>query len=310
MNPTFLRIRQMAAHDLDFADDLRAAVGWNQTREDWLRFLAAAPEGCFLAEADGVPVGTATTIRYGVDLAWIGMVLVRPEWRRRGVGGALLDRCLESLRAAGVRWIRLDATPLGRPVYARLGFRAEFDLTRWEAAKGLVSATIDTGNLPPGWRRWEAGDGARVAALDQQAFGASRPDFLENLGLVSSAGWVVTRPGGAPEAYGLMRPGARAWYLGPVVASDPRVGLQLVQALLSGSRNAAVFWDLPDFQAEAAQWAESQGFRRQRTLTRMVMDPRGASRVADSATVASPSPAPAPAPEITWQMAISGPETG
>src|SRR4026209_418202 len=131
---TSIRLRVLTREDLPFADAVRALAGWNQTIADWERFLAAEPGGCFLAEWDGVPAGTATTIVYGPAVAWIGMVLVHPDHRRRGIGRALLERCIEHLRERGVRCIKLDATPAGKQVYDGLGFKDEWTLTRSEHA--------------------------------------------------------------------------------------------------------------------------------------------------------------------------------
>jgi len=48
-----LRIRLFTKEDIVLADSLRALAGWNQTPEDWLRFLSHQPDGCFIAEWDG-----------------------------------------------------------------------------------------------------------------------------------------------------------------------------------------------------------------------------------------------------------------
>jgi len=130
--PSPLHLRHLTETDLDFADRMRAALGWNQRREDWARYLRHAPDGCFLAEWEGQPAGTVTTTSYGEDLAWIGMLLVHPDYRRRGIATALMERALEHLRSRRIRCIKLDATPEGRPVYERLGFRDEWTMQRWE----------------------------------------------------------------------------------------------------------------------------------------------------------------------------------
>lgn len=288
-----LRLRRMTETDLDFADHLRGLVGWNQTRADWMRFMAAEPEGCFVAELGGTRVGTATTLRYGDDLSWIGMVLVHPDHRNQGVGRALLHQGIQFLRDSGVRRIRLDATPLGRPIYEALGFRAEFGLTRWD---GVVGASImeDSARLYGDLRRWQPGDAERVEGLDRPAFGAVRRGLLESLGQVSTAGWVAGEEPRQVEGFGFIRPGAMARYLGPVVARSEEVGLRLVKVLLAGAKEERVFWDIPDFQDGMTRWAEARGFRKQRGLTRMVLGP----------------PEEAGEMDLTRQLAISGPETG
>ena len=104
-----LRLRLMTPADLPFADSLRALAGWNQTIEDWQRLLANEPNGCFLAEWSGAPVGTATTTVYAPNLAWIGMVLVHPTYRRRGIGRTLVERCIDHLRVRDA----IAAQPIG-----------------------------------------------------------------------------------------------------------------------------------------------------------------------------------------------------
>ena len=169
-----LRVRAMRPSDLHFADSLRALAGWNQTLPDWRRFLAMEPRGCFIAEWDGAPAGTATTIVYGKDLAWIGMVLVHPEYRRRGIGRALLLKCIERLKSLRVRCIKLDATPEGRPVYQNLGFKDEWTLRRWETGLAVPPREIPDSHIRP----WKKTDALRFDPCDARAFGVSRHKLI------------------------------------------------------------------------------------------------------------------------------------
>src|SRR2546426_751837 len=119
-------LRCLTQADLRFAHSLRELAGWNQTIADWERWLALSPQGCFIAEWNQSPAGTATTIRYEQGLAWIGMLLVHPDFRGRGIGEALLAHCVEYLRSQGVPCIKLDATPQGKVLYDRIGFQEEW----------------------------------------------------------------------------------------------------------------------------------------------------------------------------------------
>lgn len=269
MNPS-LHIRVLTTADLPFADSVRALAGWNQTLEDWRRFLAMEPEGCFLAEWDGQPVGTATTLRYGSEVAWIGMVLVHPDQRRRGIGKALLHHCIAWLREQQVRCIKLDATPDGKLVYDALGFQDEWTLARWEHPGLSLEKREDEGLRP-----WRSGDAPLSAGLDAGAFGVPRVELADALAR-QSQGFVVESVAGQLSGYGFIRPGSRASYLGPIAAETTEAGRLLVESLLAASGGGRVFWDIPDSNLAAVDWAQQHGFVRQRPLTRMFLGENGA----------------------------------
>lgn len=251
-------LRPLTRSDLEFAHVLSRLAGWNQTRRDWERFLSLAPEGCFLAEKDGQPAGTATTTSYGSALAWIGMVLVHPDFRRQGIGTTLLEGAIRHLREEkGIACIRLDATPEGRPLYEGLGFRAEWGLRRW-----VREATGEGANPDPGETE---GLSEIHLALDRAVFGADRKELLQSL----EAGSIRSRFE-SNGSFGFCREGERATYLGPVTAASAASGLDLARDLVTTApTDRPLFWDLPDPNTAATDLAERLGFRPVRVLTRM-----------------------------------------
>jgi GNAT superfamily N-acetyltransferase len=281
-----LRLRLLTREDLPFADSVRALAGWNQTIADWERFLAAEPAGCFLAEWNGVPAGTATTIVYGPALAWIGMVLVHPDHRRRGIGRALLEQCIEHLRKRGVRCLKLDATPAGRKVYDGLGFKDEWTLTRWEHAAAHWPKAKSVAGIR------DCQDVDAVEPLDAAAFGVSRRMMLKPLMKQSCCALVCETEVGKVIGYGLLRDGSSALYLGPVVAASADAGVRLVDTLLARAGDRKIYWDIPDQNVVAVGLARELRFTPQRTLTRMFLGEN-----------------PAPGNPLQ-QFAIAGPELG
>jgi len=261
-----LSIRLMTPDDLAFANSLREAVRWNQTRQDWHRLLTHDPKGCFVAEWEGVPAGTATTTCYGKELAWIGMVLVHPDYRRRGLGRALMEHCLSHLRENGIQCVKLDATPVGKTLYDQLGFHDEWTLTRWETSKPVPTKTEPTGVV----RLWRESDLREAAEIDRQVFGAHRPRMLVSLA-ASSRLALTCETGGRVAGFGMLREGTRAAYLGPVAALSEETGILLVQCLLTNAANEPVFWDVPDQNIAAKSLATKLGFAPQRPLIRMFL---------------------------------------
>jgi len=258
-----LGIRALVDSDLQFADSIRELAGWNQLPQDWLRLLQHDSDGCFLAEWEGRPAGTATTTAYGTDLAWIGMVIVHPDLRRHGIGRALLHHCIAHLQEKKVACIKLDATPLGKTVYDQLGFVDEWSLARWEAEGLHLNAE---GSAQTEWLGQEPTP--PLLQLDRGAFGVNRERMLQALAAQSEA--VLHRtPDGKLDGYGMLRPGRNAFYLGPIVATSDHAGEAIARALLHRARGQRVFWDAPDATAGAVALAKELGFTQQRVLTRM-----------------------------------------
>jgi GNAT superfamily N-acetyltransferase len=88
--------------------------------------LGALPEGDGLAHhglrVDGEWACVAVALRRGDDVS-IQYVATPERFRRRGLATALLRAILAGAYASGARTATLQASPDGRPVYERLGFR-------------------------------------------------------------------------------------------------------------------------------------------------------------------------------------------
>jgi len=261
-----LGLRVMTEADLPFADTVRSLAGWNQTREDWHRFLKMEPSGCFVAEWDSTPAGTATTITYGVGLGWIGMVLVHPDYRRRGIGNALLKGCIDYLRERGVRCIKLDATPLGKAVYDRLGFESEWSLARWERTGAHPRSPAG-----PDIRSWREADAELIDEFDAPAFGTSRLPLVRALASGSRVALVLQSDPDRITGYGMLRTGSQALYLGPCSAVSTATGISIIESLVDRCGAERIFWDIPDANEASVEWARRHGFTQQRPLVRMYL---------------------------------------
>jgi predicted GNAT family N-acyltransferase len=78
----------------------------------------AACEHAIAEDADGHAIGCARLLADGS----IGRLAVRPDWRGRGVGGALLERLVEIAAARGQTRVVLNAQTNACDFYTRHGF--------------------------------------------------------------------------------------------------------------------------------------------------------------------------------------------
>jgi len=77
----------------------------------------------------------ATALLMGAGVAGIYGVEVLKEFRRQGIGSALVHAALEKARGLGLSFAVLGASGMGRGVYERLGFREVCKLSFWKFGK-------------------------------------------------------------------------------------------------------------------------------------------------------------------------------
>ena len=259
----------MSSADLSSCDELRKIAGWNQRTQDWLRFLELSPSGCFVAAREGRVVGTVTTLAYGQEVGWIGMLLVEPNARGQGIGTALLQRAIDYLRAVQVRCIKLDATPKGEELYRKIGFRAEWTLTRFERDQFDSEEMIPCA-VPRRWRKTELQDLPGIVSLDAEAFGVARPDLIRSLWASPNVSFVCEM-NRQVRGFSMSRAGSVANYFGPIVAESDDMAEMLLRALISVGAAGPIYWDVPDENESAVAFAQRLGFNPQRKLLRMFL---------------------------------------
>jgi GNAT superfamily N-acetyltransferase len=261
-------IRLLAIEDLDDAFALSATSGWNQRLDDWRMLLRLAPAGAFAALSDARIVGTAIGIDY-TGFAWIAMMLVDPAYRGRGVGRRLLEAAMSVVPSHCP--IRLDATPLGRPLYQRYGFEDEAMLSRHVAdvSSSRLAFASEALDGSAGVRPLTTADLDIVIERDSETFGGNRGAVLEwALQGAPQYAHIVQNDGGLTH-YCLGRRGRLFDQIGPVVAGREDIAQALVRAAGSAADDRPVAVDAFDSRTGFTAWLGTHGFHIQRPLFRM-----------------------------------------
>ena len=242
-------LRLLSAEDVPAAFRLSEAAGWNQTEEDWMLLLEVAPESCWAMEVDRQLAATTTLICYERRLAWVGMVLTKLEYRRRGFARELLAKTLSKADELGIETIKLDATEEGKSLYEEFGFHSEQGVERWSRPGGNI-AQLPEHTAKGVWR-----------GADLPTFGADRTHLLEKLAQRNP-------PMEHSESYLFFRPGRVTAHLGPCVSEDARTARRLIEQCLQDT-GYGWSWDLLPQNQDAVALARDFGFTPQRHLLRM-----------------------------------------
>jgi len=259
--------------DIPEAMELKNALGWNQTVAEWKRFIYLAEESCFKVVIDRHLA--ATCFLFIRDhIAWLAMLIVKEEYKRRGIGRALMEKSLEYCKHRGITLIKLDGTREAYPLYRGFGFLDEGEVGMFKGRIGSLNNARPYAHHAPGLKlkQVDLKDLEGIVSIDTEAFGVSRAAMIERLLLdYPESGFVA----GEKEisGYVLFKPGHHSYQIGPLIASSPREANALLEAVIERigleNRKADICIFSPLSYSAAAHLFERKDFTCVRRLIRM-----------------------------------------
>ena len=238
-------ITRLGPGDLDACLELAAGRDWRPERRKWA-LLFEVGEVYGIRDPDGGLAGSVTLTRYGPDLAIVSMMLVAARFGGRGLGRRLMSHVLAQ---AGDTTLFLYATPMGRPLYEKVGFRTVGSVT--------TSVGRFTGAPGGGTRPAEPRDRDAILALDAVAVGADRTDLLTRYFGLAEQLRVIERDG-AVCGFAAAAANVENVVVGPLVAPDLDVARTLI-ADVASAIDAPVRLDLDHRHDGLLEWAAERG---------------------------------------------------
>jgi GNAT superfamily N-acetyltransferase len=233
---------------------LSTEAQWNQNEADW-RFFLTRGTMFGVRDSDGHLIASASLLPYGSGNAWISMVLVTQDWRRRGIATRLVDACLDAASKQGlVSW--LDATPAGATVYGPLGFKPTLQLRRLRLKQANSVKTGAPPSLP-------ACDIESFIVQDRRAMGFDRSTLLREIG--GRSGSRLLSNG---EAFALVRDGRTARHIGPLLAANTDQALAMVDDIVR-TETGPLLIDAIHEQADFLKGLTGSGWEIERPFQRM-----------------------------------------
>lgn len=281
--PKKIQLRPLTLMDIPRVMKLKSFAGWNQLISDCEFLIRAGEGGNFAAVDDGQVIGTVTTLTYKDKFSWIGMVLVDPAFRGRGIGTALLNGAIHFAQKKGT--VRLDATPQGEKLYKTMGFKTERAVMRLKLSRPLVKFNRECSTISDP-------DLEELTEFDAPVFGAERASVLRYLFDNSPNYARYVKTNGRISGYCLGRSGSSFDQIGPIVADSGEDARKLLLAALDSCQDKPVIVDVFPENREWLETLTSLGFEIQRRFIRMYL-----GKLSDPGNPGS-------------QYAIAGPEMG
>lgn len=259
-------IRALRRDEMDIVCDFAAREGWNPGLHDAAAFHAADPDGFLVAECDGEAAGCIAAVSYQGRFGFIGLYIVAPAWRGKGIGLALWNAGMA--RLAG-HVVGLDGVPAQQANYRRSGFELAWQNVRFAgtaapAEREPAPQIVPLANI----------DVAMLQADDRRVFSAARDAFLRHWTTMPDAVGMAWVEHGRLGGWGVIRRCREGHKIAPLVAGSPAIATALFEALVASvPAGEPVFLDVPLPNARAVALAEAHGMRRVFETARMYAGP-------------------------------------
>ncbi len=251
-------IRQMNQAEVDLAIEWAAIEGWNPGLHDAECFHATDPDGFLIGYLGDEPVGCISVVAYDATFGFLGLYIVRPEFRGQGWGRKLWQAGMARL---GNRNIGLDGVVAQQDNYWKSGFRLDYRNIRYE---GLGKPAN-----PSGMVDLSAVSFDRLLAYDSRMFPVPRERFLRCWIRQPQVASRAVIGNGALAGYGVIRPCRHGYKIGPLFADDENIAEDLFQALAAQAPGAAIYLDVPQTNVAAVMLAERHGMQKVFETARM-----------------------------------------
>ncbi|WP_052847563.1 GNAT family N-acetyltransferase [Streptomyces avicenniae] len=257
LDPDALPIRRLGFADLDACLDLAESRGWSREAHRW-RLLLVAGQGYGIDAPPDDPAGgliaAVVSTPYTDAYRCLGMVVTAERYGRRGLARRVVRHAVAE---AGGLPVFLTATPQGRPVYARLGFRTVGTTTT--LLGHFTGARPAPAPEAAGVRSAAAADLPGILAFDLPAFGTDRTELLTRLPSFADQ-FLVAEADGRLTGFAAAWPQPGATVVGPVVARDVATAQALVARLAEGApAGPPLRYDLDARHPEMGDWLAANG---------------------------------------------------
>ncbi|GAB6712534.1 TPA: GNAT family N-acetyltransferase [Bacillus thuringiensis] len=254
-----IRVERLRKEQIGDIVSLSSYIGWDYNREEIETvFNTGIVYGVWNERKE--LIASAAIILYGEALASIGMVIVHPDYKGRGIGRVITNSCMNSVSAQTP--IMLIATDEGKPLYEKLGFRVVSYVSKYIC--NSYNANHKCAENEEYMMVYRESDLEGIIKIDEGAFGTSRNGFLKQRIMQSERCVVVKDTKENVVGYGISIQTPENKIIGPVVAKNNAMAMRIVHDLARG-HNGKLRMDVPEGKNDFMKELEIAGFKKVNT---------------------------------------------
>ncbi|TKI87808.1 GNAT family N-acetyltransferase [Bacillus mycoides] len=259
-----IRVERLRKEKIGDIVALSSYIGWDyNTEEIETIFNSGIVYGVWNERKE--LIASAAIILYGETLASIGMVIVHPDYKGRGIGKIITDLCVKSVLTQTP--IMLIATDEGKVLYETLGFRAVSYVSKYIC--NSYNANYHCVGNEEYIVNYEERDLEEIIQIDKDAFGTNREEFLKYR-MIQSEQCIVTKDAQQNVlGYGISIQTPKNKIIGPVVAKNDEMAMRIVHHL-AREHNGKLRIDVPEGKEAFMKELEIGGFQKVNTPPIMV----------------------------------------
>ncbi|GMR65364.1 MULTISPECIES: GNAT family N-acetyltransferase [Bacillus] len=254
-----IRVERLRKEDINDIVALSSYIGWDYNREEVETIFNSGIVYGVWNERKKL-IASAAIILYGEALASIGMVIVHPDYKGRGIGKAITSSCMNSVSAQTS--IMLIATDEGKPLYKKLGFRVVSYVSKYIC--NSYNTNYKCAEDEEYMKGYKEEDLERIIKIDEGAFGISRNEFLKQRIMQSEQCVVVKDTKENVVGYGISIQTPENKIIGPIVAKNDAMAMRIVHALARG-HDGRLRMDVPKGKDDFLKELEIAGFQKVNT---------------------------------------------
>lgn len=247
-------IRRMTRPELDIALAWAKLEGWRPGLHDAEHFYSTDPTGFFVGLLDDEPIACISGVKYGDDFGFIGLYIVKPEWRKQGFGLQLWQTAMSYLQG---RNIGLDGVIEQQHNYKKSGFNIACRHVRYQGSHNNAKPAAVTGIVAI-----DAVPFDELLQYDRRYFPTARAGFLQSWIKQKQGTALAMRAGNGITGYGVVRACDGGFRIGPLFANSYGDAERLLSALLSHiPQNSDFFIDIPEPNQDALKLVTGYGMQ-------------------------------------------------